>query len=850
MSLTFLQLDMGCTCTKSGTLSLEQEHDEQQETERCEKLAALVESNKNGKQILRSLLVSTIDSFSQRDKEININSLTHSMIELLVTRKLVREMEQLSLSTFVKTETYHRAAFSYGDSKRYRHLRTLTLLHHLCSLNDYQLLRYIISSKTCNFSDFFNIKTKDFEEPKNCFQIAMDSSATDCIGIFLEFYYDNIKRDGYLDTNVIFDAITPNTSPQLILLLHKYGIDFNSCDNSNGWTIVDYLCKNNCSKQMKLIMDQLCDKKFVYQNTKQLTSSLAIAIKNKSVDCVELLCKEYFQSDMINEDTIQRAIDSFSAAIVTTLLETMFRYEEEKEEKEKEEEEEEEKKKGENSRINSTSVGLMLYYALMKSLPFKDNGVYGAYGAHDLHQTPAICLQIIRQFLRKSRLSFHRQYNNNNHIHMQQISCGDSTSTSTTEEIGCIGCSKAQFDGKINYCSKCNYILCVQCNSNYKGERLCKAANEWSFMIDALWNDGWDDKGFQELFVTAAKTKDTSFMKYLTENSPFVPNFDKSGWNAAHTVAYAVKRQDFYSTEEWDVDAIRQLFIQEKINFFKYSATGNMPIHLACKTNNHLILEILIGTVDTSRKKQMINAVKQDVYWQYTPLMIAIINNSIECVRKLCNTKEVDVLTYKSKYPNYNALEMACYHNNLDIVKMLLLYLWRLNRNHNHFVSLDFRHLAKIAQKGLNWCGRIERNNSVDLDKQCIVFLTKSSQSLKSYFEGVSKKMDDQSTNKDKKQFQQVYSVNICVCTFSTSDSDQQESKMDKTIEKNANYKCKCCEKMIESHIYQCYKNSCRMTLCESCVVAVYIILTGNPIDADLPGSTSFSQRVKWLRKV
>ena len=129
--------------------------------ERCEKLAALVESNKNGKKILESLLISTIDSLVQRIRNQDINSLTHSMIELLGVSELVRTALN----------------FSDGNSKSNDQWSGWILLHHLCSLNDDQLLRYIISSKTCNFSHFFNIKTKDLTQPQNCFQIAMECNA-------------------------------------------------------------------------------------------------------------------------------------------------------------------------------------------------------------------------------------------------------------------------------------------------------------------------------------------------------------------------------------------------------------------------------------------------------------------------------------------------------------------------------------------------------------------------------------------------------------------------------------------------------------------------------------------------
>ena len=52
--------------------------------------------------------------------------------------------------------------------------------------------------------------------------------------------------------------------------------------------------------------------------------------------------------------------------------------------------------------------------------------------------------------------------------------------------------------------------------------------------------------------------------------------------------------------------------------------------------------------------------------------MIAIENNSVDCVEKLCSYDEIDVLNIKARYPKYNALEFACYHNDITMLKMVV----------------------------------------------------------------------------------------------------------------------------------------------------------------------------------
>ena len=52
-----------------------------------------------------------------------------------------------------------------------------------------------------------------------------------------------------------------------------------------------------------------------------------------------------------------------------------------------------------------------------------------------------------------------------------------------------------------------------------------------------------------------------------------------------------------------------------------------------------------------------------------TPLMIAIQDQSIDCVNMLCKYDNIDILDCKSRYPKFNSLEFGCHYNNIENYK-------------------------------------------------------------------------------------------------------------------------------------------------------------------------------------
>ena len=161
-----------------------------------------------------------------------------------------------------------------------------------------------------------------------------------------------------------------------------------------------------------------------------------------------------------------------------------------------------------------------------------------------------------------------------------------------------------------------------------------------------------------------------SMMQYWAENPKTVANFGKTKWTASHTIAFGIHS---YQMKIGTHRALwKQFFFKQKSNQFHLSHCGYLPIHLACQTNNATVLQLIIDTVSKQNLGKLLNHATQDKYWQFTPLMIAIENDSIDCVNILCNCDEIDVLNIKARYPNYNALQFACYYNNVDVLKIII----------------------------------------------------------------------------------------------------------------------------------------------------------------------------------
>ena len=221
-----------------------------------------------------------------------------------------------------------------------------------------------------------------------------------------------------------------------------------------------------------------------------------------------------------------------------------------------------------------------------------------------------------------------------------------------------------------------------------------------------------DVESFQSTFWDCVENEQIGMMQYIAGKPSHIDKFDQVEWSCLHTIAYAVHpRLISDSVTRKQLNTFEQLFKRHSNDLMQFSSGGNLPIHLACQMNNSLILKIIIDVAKEKLSKQqleqMLTEPKRDKYWNLTPLMIAIQNNCIDCVKVLCTYEcvIVSLLSYKARYPNYNELEFACYYNNTDILKILFDLC-----DPTEYLS----HLIKIAQNGLsNGC----------LDSKCIEFL-------------------------------------------------------------------------------------------------------------------------------
>ena len=248
-----------------------------------------------------------------------------------------------------------------------------------------------------------------------------------------------------------------------------------------------------------------------------------------------------------------------------------------------------------------------------------------------------------------------------------------------------------------------------QWTKNKRSSRICNQKTDRSVMIDALWQDEWDKNGFQSSFFEAINAQDINMMQYLAENPKSVLNFGQTKWNALHTISFGMRGHQInvHANEQvW-----KQLFIKQKDNQFQFSKCGYLPIHLACQTNNVTVLQLIIDSMDKTDLVKLLKQVTKNKYWQFTPLMIAIEKDSIDCVRILCNFDKID-LNVRSRYPNYDALEFACYCNNINALKIILS---KINNN-DIFTPQKIQEMLEIAKCGSTRVG--------SLHKECIEFIS------------------------------------------------------------------------------------------------------------------------------
>ena len=271
---------------------------------------------------------------------------------------------------------------------------------------------------------------------------------------------------------------------------------------------------------------------------------------------------------------------------------------------------------------------------------------------------------------------------------------------------------------------------CLRCVS-FSKESICRKSTEKLSIVHRLWQGAFETNGagfFHSTFWNSVKRGQVEMMQYFAEKPAHIDRFDQIEWSFAHTIAYAIYPRiisDDNVTQQ-QLDAIKQVFAQNFNDLMQFSHGGNLPIHLACQMNNLLILEIIIEVAkdkfSAKRFAQMLNQVKKDKYWKYSPLMIAIKHNSVDCVELLCKYGSVvdSIFKYKSRYPNYNAFEFACYYNNVDILKILCDHdlNWKQLNSKGYLLRM-----IKIANygstkicSGNSHCGKFLRELSENLD--------------------------------------------------------------------------------------------------------------------------------------
>ena len=238
-------------------------------------------------------------------------------------------------------------------------------------------------------------------------------------------------------------------------------------------------------------------------------------------------------------------------------------------------------------------------------------------------------------------------------------------------------------------------------------DSICRKNNEKLSIIHGLWQGAFEDRGgfFTSTCWECVESDQIEMMEYIGENPSGIHKFDKLKWSCLHTISYCIHPKLMtYNVKRKHINTLKTLFLLYFKDSMHFSNGGNLPIHLACQMNNALILKIIIQAASEKLSQQefnqMLNQVKKDKYWNYTPLMIAIKNNSIDCVKELCQYKCVidGISKYKSRYPNYNSFEFACYYNNVDILNILcnVCNLKQLNLNSKEYLS----YLKKLANYG------------------------------------------------------------------------------------------------------------------------------------------------------
>ena len=264
----------------------------------------------------------------------------------------------------------------------------------------------------------------------------------------------------------------------------------------------------------------------------------------------------------------------------------------------------------------------------------------------------------------------------------------------------------------------CLLLMYTICFFNIIKDSILRKNNEKLSIIHRLWQGVFDKEGrfFTSTFWEFVEKDEIGMMEYIGEKPSGIDKFDKLKWSCLHTVAYCIHPKlismryttDNYNVQQKHLNTLKTLFLQHFTDLMNFSNGGNLPIHLACQMNNVLILKIIIDVANEklSQKqfKEMLNQVKKDKYWNYTPLMVAIKNNSIGCIKLLCQHDCVvnGIFKYKSRYPNYDSFEFACYYNNVESLK-ILLYVCDVSELTIKLLSKEYiSYLKRLANYGLS----------------------------------------------------------------------------------------------------------------------------------------------------
>ena len=241
-----------------------------------------------------------------------------------------------------------------------------------------------------------------------------------------------------------------------------------------------------------------------------------------------------------------------------------------------------------------------------------------------------------------------------------------------------------------------------------------------SRLWEGVFENDPDSNCFNSMFWDCVLAGDViQMMPWVAETQHHIKKFGLLKWSSMHTIAYAAHLSFFTeNVTPTHLVELKQIFGEHQEDLMKFSSGGSLAIHLACQMNNSLILKIILEVANEKFSQeqftQMLNQLQKDKYWQYTPLMIAIKYDSIDCIKILCQYDCIvsGILNIKSRYPNYNALEFACYYNNIDILEILInsCDLKQLNSNSSEYLQ----HLIGITNYG---------SSKRCLESECVEFL-------------------------------------------------------------------------------------------------------------------------------